>query len=147
MSASQRAYQRVALDTNLIIYALEDAVPYRELARHVFVFLERGLMTGIASTIVQAEVLVGPLMQRRRRDLERAEMIFRNLPNLVVMDCDREIARRAAEVRAASRMPLPDAIIIATALQARCDALIGNDARMARHTFGLPYLYLDGYIN
>ena len=44
-------------------------------------------------------------------------------------------------------MPLPDAIIIATALQARCDALIGNDARMARHTFGLPYLYLDGYIN
>jgi predicted nucleic acid-binding protein len=86
-------------------------------------------------------------MQRKRLELERAVLFFRNSPNLAVIDCDQVIARRAAEVRAASRMPLPDAIIVATALEARCDALIGNDARMARHTFGLPYLYMNSYIN
>jgi predicted nucleic acid-binding protein len=141
------SYRRVGLDSNLIIYALGDVFPYRELVQHVFVLLERGLMTGIASTIVQAEVCVGPLMRRKRLELERAELVFRNSPNLVVVDCDRAVARRAAEVRAASRMPLPDAIVVATALEARCDALIGNDSRMTGHTFGLPYLYLNNYLN
>ncbi len=104
-------------------------------------------MVAVASTIGQTEVLVTPLRERDTPKLERAELFFRELPNLSVVDCNRVIARRAAEVRAASRMPLPDAIIIATALETRCDALIGNDPRMAQHTFGLPYLYLNSYIN
>ena len=59
-----RAYSRVALDTNVVIYALEDVAPYRELAQHLLQLVERGLMMASVSTVVEAEVLVKPLRNR-----------------------------------------------------------------------------------
>ena len=142
-----RAYRRVALDTNVVIYALEDVAPYKELAQHVLRLMERGYMTGLVSTLVEAEVLVKPLREQDQSTLEKIELFFRDAPNLVLRSLDRTIAKRAALVRANSRLTLPDAIIVATALEERCDAIIGNDASMSQYTFGLPYLRLDDYIS
>ena len=100
-------------------------------------------MVGTVSTVVVAEVLVKPLRERDELALEKAELFFRYAPNLIVRSFDRTIARWAALVRAASRLALPDAIIVATALEERCDVLIGNDASMARHSFGVPFLYSE----
>ena len=72
-----RAYHRVALDTNVVIYALEDVAPYRELAQHVLRMMERGYMTGTVSTLVEAEVLVKPLRERDRPALEKIELFFK----------------------------------------------------------------------
>ncbi len=141
-----KAYRRVALDTSAVIYGLEDVAPYRELAQHVFALMERGLMIGMASTVVEAEVLVKPLRDGNWPNLARAELFFRDSPNLVIRGFDRAIARRAAKVRATSRMPLPDAIVVATALEERCDAIVGNDSRVASRPLGIPYLYLDDYV-
>ena len=38
------------------------------------------------------------------------------------------------------------AIIVATALEERCDAIIGNDSIIASRLTGIPYLYLDDYV-
>lgn len=141
------AYRRVALDTNVVIYALEDVVPYRELAQHLLRLMERGFMLGTVSTVVEAEVLVKPLRQHDQLAVERTELFFRQSPNLVVRSFDRAIARRAALVRATGRLLLPDAIIVATALEERCDVLIGNDADIARQAIGVPYLYLENYVS
>ena len=39
-----------------------------------------------------------------------------------------------------------DAIIVATAVEERCDAIIGNDSMMAARTTDIPYLYLNDYV-
>ena len=87
------------------------------------------------------------MRDRNRRALETIELFFRNSPNLVIRSVDRTVARRAAAVRASSRLSLPDATIVATALEDRCDALIGNDSSVARYASGIPYLYLNDYLS
>ena len=142
-----RAYRRVSLDTNVVIYALEDVSPYSRLALHVLRFMARGYIAGIVSTVVEAEVLVRPLRDRDLLTLTKVRRFFGSSPGLSVRTFDRAVAMRAARVRADSQLRLPDAIIVATALEERCDALIGNDAQMAQQTVGMPYLYLEDYVS
>ncbi len=142
-----RPFRRLALDTNVVVYALGDVRPYGELAQHLFRMFERGFMMATISTVVEAEVLVKPLRDFDHAGLEKAVMFFRDSPNFFLRSFDRAIARRAAEVRATSRLRLPDAVIVATALEERCDALVGNDAAMVGNTFGLPYVYMGDYLS
>ncbi len=141
-----RNCRQVGLDTNVLIYLLDNVQPYRELAAQVLQMMDRGLIVGCVSTIVEAEMLVRPIRDRNRRAQETIELFFRNSPNLVLRGVDRAVAKRAAEVRAASRLRLPDAIVVATAIEERCDALIGNDGDMFRGVPGIPYLHLDNYV-
>ncbi|MCI0440407.1 MAG: PIN domain-containing protein, partial [Chloroflexi bacterium] len=109
-------------------------------------FMERGFLIGTVSAVVEAEVFVKPLRERDRQRIDTVELFFASSTNLVVRSVDRTIATRSAYVRAQTRLSLSDAIIVATALEDRCDALIGNDAAMRGRTPGLPYLYLGDYI-
>ena len=141
-----RTCRQVGLDTNVLIYLLEDVQPYRDLAVQVLHMMDRGLMVGCISTIVEAEMLVRPIRDRNHRAQETIELFLRNSPNLVLRSVDRAVAKRAAEVRAASRLRLPDAIVVATAIEERCDVLIGNDGAMSRGVPGIQYLHLDDYV-
>ena len=141
-----RTCRQVGLDTNVLIYLLDNVQPYRELAGQVLHMMDRGLIVASISTIVEAEMLVRPIRDRNRRAQETIELFLRNSPNLVLRSVDRAVAKRAAEVRAASRLRLPDAIVVATAIEERCDVLIGNDGAMSRGVPGIPYLHLDDYI-
>ena len=141
-----RAYRWLALDSNVVIYFLEGIPVYNALAQHLLRLMERGLMAGLVSTVVVAEVLVKPLIERNQVMLEKAELFFRESPHLVVRTFDVSIAMRAAQVQASTRLALTDAIIVATALEERCDALIGNDAAMAQRVTGIPYLHMDNYV-
>ena len=96
------AFRQVGLDTNVIIYSLENVAPYRELTGQVLRLMDHGLIVGHVSTVVEAEVLVKPMRDRNRRALETIELFFRNSPNLVIRSVDRMVARRAAAVRASS---------------------------------------------
>ena len=141
-----RTCRQVGLDTNVLIYLLDNVQPYRELAGQVLHMMDRGLIVASISTIVEAEMLVRPIRDRNRRAQETIELFLRNSPNLVLRSVDRAVAKRAAEVRAASRLRLPDAIVVATAIEERCDVLIGNDGKMSRGVPGIQYLHLDDYI-
>ena len=77
---------------------------------------------------------------------DKAEIFFRDTHNLAIRAVDRVIARRAAEVRARTRLEPLDSIIVATALEERCDAIIGNDSIIASRPTGIPYIYLDDYV-
>ncbi len=141
-----RNCRQVALDTNVLIYLFENVEPYRHLASQVLRMMDRGLIVGCVSTVVEAEMLVKPLRDRDHRAQETIELFFRNSPNLVIRGVDRAVAKRAAAVRAASRLRLPDAIVVATAIEERCDALIGNDRDMSHDVSGIQYLRLDNYV-
>ncbi len=69
-----------------------------------------------------------------------------------VVEVDRAIARRAASLRAMAKrsgrapLKLPDAMIVATALDTRCELIVGNDKEWKKLE-GLPFLFLDDIID
>lgn len=139
-------YRRIGLDTNIIIYALENKAPYDELAVRLLSLVESGQLTAVVSTVVQAEVLVNPIRRRDVRLVGKVELFFGHFPHLRMREVDVRVAKRAASIRADTRWPLPDAIVVATALEERCDAMVGNDRRLANGAIGAPYLYMENYL-
>ena len=103
-------------------------------------------MVGVISTIVELEILVKPMRDRDDDAQDRVETFLQQRPNLSIRPVDRMIARRAANIRARTRLLPMDAIIVATAVEERCDAIIGNDSMMAARTTDIPYLYLNDYV-
>jgi predicted nucleic acid-binding protein len=73
-----------------------------------------------------SESLVAPY-RRSRRDGQRAEAALAALGSLV--NVTREIASRAAQLRATRQIKLPAALIIATAMQMAADQILTLDRR------------------
>lgn len=73
-----------------------------------------------------SESIVAPY-RRSRRDGQRAEAALAALGSLV--DVTRDIASRGAQLRATRQIKLPDAIILATAMQMAADQILTLDRR------------------
>jgi predicted nucleic acid-binding protein len=73
-----------------------------------------------------SESIVAPY-RRSRRDGQRAEAALAALGSLV--DVTRDIASRAAQLRAARQIKLPDALILATAVHVSADQILTLDRR------------------
>ena len=122
---------RVTVDTAPIVYMLED---HPELAPRYAAFFERAQASHYEltiSTITLAEVLTGPMragnetLARRYRDALTKPPVWR------VVDVTAAIAERAARIRSRSRLRLPDAIQMATALETSSVALVTRDRDFA----------------
>jgi predicted nucleic acid-binding protein len=72
------------------------------------------------------ESIVAPY-RRSRRDGQRAEAALTALGGLV--DVTRDIASRAAQLRASRQIKLPDALILATAMKVAADQILTLDRR------------------
>jgi predicted nucleic acid-binding protein len=102
----------------------------------------RGDATFVVSVITEAELLVRPERERDQEAIERiGDMLSED--GIQVVPVSRQIARQAAAIRAqAGRLRLPDAIIVATALAASCEAIVSNDGDWRRLT-DIPFVCLD----
>ena len=137
--------RRVAFDANALIYFLDGRDPYRGQVVEVLRMLEDGRAVGFLSTVVEMELLVRPLRTHDTEAVERIETLLRLTPNLLVRPVARAVARAAAEVRAATGLRTPDAIIAASAILDGFDVIIGNDRDFARHVRGVRYVCLDDF--
>ena len=138
--------RRIAFDTNALIYLFEGREPYAEMVAAALGRIELGEAVGVLSTIVELELLVRPLREQNIRFVLRLDLFLRNERNIVLRPVDRPVARAAATLRARTNLKVPDAIIAATAAVERCDAIIGNDAEVARRSTEVPYLQLSGFV-
>ncbi len=136
----------VAFDTNALIYLLERREPWFPYVQRAIETVESGRVRGVISTTVEMEMLVGPLRNGDVGAYERVEMFLLHRPNLSVVEVSRAIARRAADIRARTGLSPLDSIVVATALSADCDVIIGNDAMIGSKNIGVPYLYLNDYV-
>ena len=137
----------LVLDTNCFIYLFEesDQPRGRYLVEHVLRPAARGERRLLTSTLVLAELLVQP---HRLGLPHRADALSRavtSLPGLVVRPVDLSIASVAARLRGSSGTSLPDAIVLATAVDAGA-ALLTNDQRLARAGSSQPVLVLDALV-
>lgn len=130
----------IYLDACIVVYANEHSgdLGHRTRAR-----LESVGSTPFAiSPLVVHEVLVGPL---RRHDTRLINLYDRILPDYAMIDLGMPAYLRAAELRAAGPgLKTVDALHLAAAQLAGCEALWTNDKRLAATSAGLAVDVIGG---
>ena len=122
------AGKNVLIDTNIIIYLLEETEPYAELCRLLFELVETGKVRACVSALSVAEVMQGPL---RKGDAETAHTIkeyLLNFPNMVCRPIDASVLNTVGiDTRVAwAKLRAVDSLIIASGL-CHVDLIISND--------------------
>ncbi|MGH9200838.1 MAG: type II toxin-antitoxin system VapC family toxin [Vicinamibacterales bacterium] len=133
---------RICFDSNALIYLLEVVDPYFPWMFSLFESVHLGQRQAVISVVTETELMIKPLRDGDLGMLRKIEATLSH-ENVQVAVADREVARRAARVRAETYIKLPDAFIVATAIVTGCDALVGNDELCAKRVTEIPYIYLD----
>jgi predicted nucleic acid-binding protein len=116
----------IHLDAGVVIGLLDADDAHHEAANAALarVLRSRDRLSMAASAF--AECLVGP-QRRGQQAVAVVDDLFERLP-IEIVDLEPRIARAAAELRAHHvRLRLPDALVIATAIQCSADELITTD--------------------
>jgi Predicted nucleic acid-binding protein, contains PIN domain len=141
------AYQNIMLDTNAIIYFLDGTPNLIDLMLALFELVEQGRLKVTLSVINEAELLVKPYRENNIAAIEALNFFLEEFPNLKINLLNREISRQAAKIRAESGLRLPDAMILATAINNHCDLFLGNDTElMQKASSYLPTIILSQYV-
>lgn len=123
---------RPGLDTAPFIYFIEANPSYDELVTEIFQRVSRGALTGFTSVITLSEVLVQPMRHQNLRLQQEYRDLLLVSRNLQSWEVSAAIAESAAALRVRYRLRTPDALQIATALEAGCQALLCNDTELRR---------------
>jgi predicted nucleic acid-binding protein len=117
------------LDTSVVLAYLAGNEATSPLAAHVMdVLVQPGRNRASLSAVTAAEVLVRPFAAGGRA-VGVAELFLRHFPNLDVSDVTYEIAREAARIRAETRLPMADALILGSAVGLGIRHVVANDDR------------------
>jgi len=122
----------VGLDTMVFIYHFEENQIYSPLTFSIFESLEKGNFNGITSILTLLEILVKPKKENNSLLIERYKLLFETFPNLQVKELNENIADIASSLRANYNINTPDAIQVATSLEAQADIFITNDATLKK---------------
>ena len=129
------------LDTNVFVYACEGFPEFADILRELFEAIDAGNITAVTSELTLAELLVKPFMDGDTHRQEVYRDTIRNSDLLSVHPVSRDILIEAARLRSISPLRLPDAIHVATACSAGCNAFLTNDRRINSIT-GLKIIQL-----
>lgn len=135
----------VLLDTSACIYFLDgspDDPRHRAMAALV-ARVEDGSLTIILSPISVAELLVRPINEA---DVEAEAMVRLFVSRLCeVVAATDATASAAALIRSTHRLRLPDAFVLASALEHSVDGVVGNDTAWKR-VHEIRYFHIDDEI-
>jgi len=127
--------KRVFLDTAPVIYYVEQNSYFLTIANRIFDgLIEKETLMAVASPVTVAECLVAPI----RNDCTKRQQDFIGFltenSNILLEIIDDKTGQEAAKIRAKYNLTLSDALQVAVALQANCDALLTNDVIFKRVT-------------
>lgn len=124
--------RRLGLDTAPFIYFIEQNATYLDVVREVMRLIDTQALAAVCSVITLTEVLTKPYQTNDLALAHQYRTILSGSRNLSVVDINAAIADRAARLRADYRLRTPDALQIAAAIEAGCDAFLCNDLNMRR---------------
>lgn len=122
----------IFLDTAPVIYYVENNLAYHDLVKLVFDRIDAGSLAAVTSPITLSECLVAPY----RLGLSAVQQNFKDLivsgRHTTFVHINHDSASQAAELRVRHNLTLLDALQVAVALGAGCDALLTNDVTLRR---------------
>ena len=130
IDAALAGVSQLFLDTAPVIYLVERNPQFVAVVDPIFDQLDDNI-TAVASPITLAECLVGP----QRSGLTELEQAFIDViqgETVRFVPIDGAIAREAARIRVRYNLQLPDALQIAIAIVAGCQAFLTNDTALKR---------------
>lgn len=118
----------ILLDTSALLAYLDGTERASPAAAYVLDSMVRGGRNAASiSAVTAAELLVGPM--RGGLSTGPLETFLREFPGLTVANVDYSVAREGAHIRALTRLPMPDALIIGTAYASAVRIVVTNDLR------------------
>ena len=137
------------MDTSVVLAYLAGGEKATDLAVELFdSFVGTGRNTAALSAITVAEILVRPF-RRGPAAVATAEGFLRHFGDLRLIDVTYDVAREGARIRAQTDLPMPDALIVASASVAEIDLLVTNDhdwkSRLAKALPDLDVVVLDAF--
>lgn len=135
---------RVAVDTAVFIYFIEEHDLYLPIIEPLFAEVAEGEREIVTSALTLLEVMVVPFRVGDAALAASYEALLTRSRGLHLVDIDRDQLRAAAQLRARYGVRTPDALQLAAALQERCSAFITNDRRLPAVP-GLRIVQLDEY--
>ena len=136
---------KLSLDTGVFIAGSEEQDPRRECAVWLTRAVEQGRFSCTISVINVAEIIVGGFARSVNDGLARKGHLEK-LANVTIVPLSIDLATSAAHVRSKTKLPLPDSIVLATAIESGCDAIVHTDrdwvsrARTYQQTLRIIYL-------
>ncbi len=121
------SYAEIGIDSMCFIYHLEGNKIYGELAKQLFLQLQKNKLVAVTSVLTLAEILAFEKLQKDRILFEETKIKLHQIPNLDIISVDETISEVAAILKYKYTISLPDAIQIATALVSGQKAFITND--------------------
>ena len=135
----------VGLDTAPLIYLIEESSTYLPIVRPFFEAVDRGDIHVVTSILTLTEVLVHPLRHGNKQLADSYRRILLQANHITTVPVTEAIAQQAAQLRAVDGLRTPDAIQVATAVQAGASFFLTNDRALSRLT-SVKVLALDQFI-
>jgi predicted nucleic acid-binding protein len=123
---------RLYLDTNIIVVAIEQGNPWMEQLKELFQAIDERRIHAFTSELTLAEAIAKPFAVGAADLILTYETLLAPESAITVVPIDRAILRTAAELQGRLGVKLADAIHLATALQSTCDFVVTNDERLGR---------------
>lgn len=132
LTEALNGHRRIALDTSLWIYHLEEDPVFGRLASVVLRAVEEGRCRAVASEITLLELLVQPLRLGLTDVADEYEALLENFPHFQLAPVTRPVTLKAAALRAQHALRTPDALIVATGLVHGATLVVTNDDNWKR---------------
>jgi len=118
---------KVYLDTNIVIYAIEGFADLANQIRALLQALDDAEIVAVTSELTLAEALIKPLKDQNQPVQQAYKKFLTPTSVLQVVPISNNILEAAAQLRATTKLKLPDAIHLATANLNDCDCFLTND--------------------
>jgi predicted nucleic acid-binding protein len=140
------AHAVIGLDTAVFVYHVEARPRYLPATRAALDTVEAGQVEAVTSVITIMELTVHPWRVSAAAVARQYEALLVHFPHLRVEPVTRDIARRAAQLRAGRNLRPADALQVATALHHGATAFVTNDKGLTRLSGLLDVVLLEEFV-
>lgn len=123
---------RLGIDTSPYIYYIENHPTYAAKVDNVLEYVENNQIQIHTSVIALTEILMKPLQMNDQTSIKIYLDLLTNRHDLHLVPVTMVLAQKAAALRANYNLRTPDALHIASAIDANCDAFLTNDFGLKR---------------
>lgn len=124
--------QIIAIDSVIFIYVWNKQPEFFKQAKRILELVSNGQANGVFSQIGLIELLTGP----KRLGKKGLALLYKervvNFPNLKISHLNDNVVEIASDLRAKYNLRTPDAIHIASAIDAKADKFITNDKSLKK---------------
>jgi len=120
----------ILLDTNIFLNVKNKEQQFYEFSKKLLDFVDDGKIRAVLSVISVAEICAGYHEAGEEREKHDFMAHIQSSPNFKVVNLDPSLADYSGKIRAQTKLRLPDAIVVATALIEKARAIATHDERL-----------------